>query len=238
MIPRLVWNSGGFTRTNDIKVKTAIVSFADGKYVWYGQRLAQTIEKHNPGMAVFVFDNFTEIGSPHQTEHPYAFKVYAIEAVRKKGYDIVLWCDSILQLLRPLDTLIPEVEQLGVYLQEDGWKSGQFANDNCLRYFGVTRDEAMNISSVWACFMGVDFRKPVTSTFFQKWKDACSAGVFQGFWNNGGFTESQDPRCKGHRHDQSCAELIAHQMKLPLGKPVLHPDPKYPHIYFQGRGWN
>lgn len=237
MIPRIVWTSSGFVRTNDIRVKTAVVCFANGPYTQVAPRLLQSIERHNPGLKVFLFDNFADIGSPPHSEQPYAFKFHAIETVRKKGYDIVLWCDSVLQLTRPLDAIIPEVEELGVYLAEDGWKCGQFVNDNALRYFGVTRDEAMKISSIWACFMGFDFRKPVTSVFFQKWKDACAAGAFRGHWNNLQLTESQDPRCKGHRHDQSCAELISYQMKIPRGKAVLHPDPDYTHRYFRGREW-
>jgi hypothetical protein len=112
-----------------------------------------------------------------------------------------------------------------------------YANDNCLNYFGVTRDQAMEISAVWACFMGFDFKNPVTHEFMRRWKKASQDGAFAGKTFNNTGSESADPRCKGHRHDQSCAELISYQMGIPLSLPVLHPEPNYEHRYFTGRQW-
>lgn len=216
----------------------AVVTFASGDYTQMPySRVRPGLSHHNPDIPLFIFHNETDIGSPPHSRDPYAFKLYAIERVRKMGFRTVLWCDSILKLQRDLNPLIAEVRNVGVYLAGDGLKCGQWANDRALDYFGVTRDQAMEISAIWACFMGFDFQSPVASEFIRRWKAACNAGAFRGRWNNNELTESQDPRCKGHRHDQSCAELVAHAMKLPLSRPVLHPDPTYDHTYFEGRGW-
>ena len=232
MIPRFAWSPTGFRR-----MRYAVVSFASGPYAPYGQRLKGLLRQVSPGIDVFVFSHESEFGSPLHRDNPYAFKVYAIEAVRDMGYEVVLWCDSILNPTRPLETIIPEVERVGVYLAEDGWKTGMFANDKCLDYFGVTRDQAMEITAIWACFMGFDFKNPTTHEFLRRWKKACLEGAFAGRAFNHDGSESADPRCKGHRHDQSCAELISHQMGIPRSLPVLHPEKDYAHRYFTGREW-
>lgn len=215
----------------------AVVCFASGPYSNILPRFRRAFEIHSPTVPLFIFSDESEIQSPPHNENPYAFKVYAIKALRRAGYRFVIWCDSVLQLTRPIEDLVPEIAQAGVYLAKDGWAVGTWANDRTLEYFGVTRDDAMNISSVWACCMGFDFTNPVTHEFFAKWKQACDDGIFRGRTSNRDLTESQDPRCRGHRHDQSSAELIAYQMKLPLSRPVLSPDPEYDHRFFTGREW-
>ena len=215
----------------------AVVCFASGKYRHYIAQFRERFKTYSPNVALFIFTDESEIGSPLHSENPYAFKVYAIETVRRAGYRFVLWCDSVLKLTRPIEELLPEVVENGVYLARDGWATGQFANDRALEYFGVTRDEAMNISSIWACFMGYDFSNPIAHEFITRWKKACTDGIFRGHWNNNDQTESKDPRCKGHRHDQTCAELVAYQMKLPLGRHVVAPQPEYDHRFFIGREW-
>ncbi len=232
MIPHFQWTPRGFQRK-----KVAVVCFASGRFAHNAVPFRNAIYKQSPDITVFIYSDESQIGSPRHQVNPYAFKLYAIEAVRKEGFEIVLWCDSILRLVRPLETIIPEVEQVGVYLAQDGWKVGMFANDKALRYFGVTRDEAMEIPAIWACFMGFDFKNPVTQEFMRRWKKASDDGIFAGCYHNNDRTESEDPRCKGHRHDQTCAELICHQMKIPRSLPVLHHEPDYPHRYFIGREW-
>lgn len=217
----------------------AVVCFVKGAYY---EKSANTMirkfSEHNPELNVFVFTDYKDIGSPSHGDIPYAFKYYAIQKVRSMGYRVVLWCDSVLKLQKPLDPVIREIYDVGVYLQKDGWLCGTWASDKCLEYFGVSRDEAMNISSIYACFMGFDFANPRTTEFMQRWKAAMDAGAFQGNHSNANKSESQDSRCRGHRHDQSCAELIAYQMKLPLStRRASHIATTDEAIYFIGRGW-
>jgi len=48
--------------------------------------------------------------------------------------------------------------------------------------------------------------------------------MFKGAWNNNNQTESQDPRCKGHRHDMSCGSIMVNQlgMKYKSGNDYLN----------------
>lgn len=213
-----VWNGTQFVSTAS---RIAFVTFASGRYLGHDEKLRKSVLRFCPDADVFAFHTFEEIGSPSHTHNPYAFKVYAIDAVRSKGYDIVIWSDSINRVSKPLDTFLRDVQAVGVYLPRDGWKVGEWANDNSLRYFGVTRDEAMTIECCYACILGFDFKNPIAQQFFATWKKACEEGVFQGFWDNTRQTESRDPRCRGHRHDQTCADLIAHKLGIPVSNPLL-----------------
>ncbi len=202
--------------------KIAFVSFSTDSYIKVEQSFSRSIQKTQPEIPIFSLHDFSIIGSPTHKQDPYAFKIYAIEYVRNQGYDIVIWCDSPSRLVKRIDEWIPEIERVGVYLQKDGWACGQWANDNSLKYFCKTRDEAMNISSVYACIMAFDFRHPVTSQFITELKECCKAGLFRGSWNNKEKTESQDERCLGHRHDQTCVELIANKLGIELQPLVLN----------------
>lgn len=205
-------------------MKVAFVSYADGYYIEVQRPLITSILKYKADdMAVFKFHNIADIHPdcpPHKVA-PYGFKVYAVEYVRNLGYDIIIWLDSPNRLKKPVEDWCEEIAKVGVYLQQDGWKCGQWANDKCLEYFGITRDEAMEIPNIYACILAFDFRHPITDVFFRQWKQACLDGMFYGKANNKEKTESQDERCLGHRYDQTCAELIAHKLGIPLSPLVL-----------------
>ena len=184
------------------------------------------------GYDIYTFSKFEEIGSPTHDEAPYAFKMHSIRTVYMKGYDIVIWCDSPARLIRSISQWIPEIEKRGVYLQEDGHPLGSWANDRALEAFGMSRDDAMKLKTVYASIMAFDFRHPITKQFLYRWKDCADKGLFKGKWKNNEFTESSDPRCEGHRHDQTCAELVAHQMGIQTAPRVITFEPN-PIRYFK-----
>ena len=199
----------------------AFVTFANEKYKGHADGLRKSIANVYPSVPVFCFHEFSEIGSPVHSQNPYAFKVYCVNAVRQMGYSVVIWADSINRLEKSLDPILPTVSRQGVYLQGDGHPAGLYANDRSLEYFGVSRDDAMNIEAIYACIMLFDFRNPVAVKFFDQWKQACLDGMFIGFWTNDNQTESKDSRCKGHRHDQTCAELISHKLGIPRSRALI-----------------
>ena len=202
-------------------MKVAITTFATGHYKVRQQALLQTAKQYAPHIPLFAYYDFNEIGSPDHAINPYAFKVYCMEAVRNKGFDIVIWLDAPVFLLRPIDEWVEEIKKVGVYLQEGGFKVGQWANDRSLAHFNLTRDEAITLPNIHAQILAFDFSNPKAQAFFEEWKHCCAIGLFKGQWNNHNKTESQDPRCLGHRHDQTCLELLANKRNIPLQKPVL-----------------
>lgn len=228
---QLRWVNGRFVRTSD---RIAVVTFSNGRYLGVERKLVASIQTWYPDADVLVFHDYAEIGSPPHTTHPYGFKVYAIQKARSLGYTTILWCDSCLRAARPLGPLLQRIEALGIYAQKDGFMCGQWANDRALAAFGVSRDDAMTLSTIYACFLGFNFKSLIACEFFDRWKRACDDGLFLGRWTNDGNTESQDPRCTGHRHDQTCAELILHEMKVPLQPKVHSYDPNDMERFFTG----
>jgi len=215
--------------------KVAFVSFATGIYIEKQKKLVFSVNRF--GYDIFTYTTFESIGSPTHQESPYEFKLHAIRAVYMKGYDIVIWCDSIIQLLRPITNWIPEIEKKGVYLQRDGHRLGNWANDRALEAFGIKRDDVMDLNTtIYACVMAFDFRNPITREFMNRWKTCADKGLFKGRWTNRDRTESQDPRCEGHRHDQTCAELVARELKIEPGPRVMLIDSEAtPQRYFTSR---
>ena len=210
-------------------VRTVFVTYCDGHYSGQEKALVESVQSR--GYDILVFKSFSEIGSPSHRESPYAFKYYSILEANRRGYPIVIWCDSCLTLQKTIFPWIELIQKVGVYLQHDeSWSCGMWANDKTLAHFGVSRDDAMKIPSVYACTMALEFRHPKTSQFLARWKQSMDAGCFRGRWSNTENTESQDPRCRGHRHDQTCAELVAHELNIPL-QPLLMKEylysPKY-----------
>ena len=49
------------------------------------------------------------------------------------------------------------------------------------------------------------------------------AGLFKGNWDNSTGSESEDPRCKGHRHDLAIGSIFANylEMKYQKGDEIL-----------------
>ena len=203
-----------FIYSPNLNDKLAFVSFVNNGH--HADAL-NIIKHHQPNADVFIFNTYAEIGCPPHETHPYGFKPYAVDFIRKKGYRFVFWIDSCVNLLKPIDALLPDVTTKGVFIQEDMWKCGEWANDKSLEYFGITRDEAMNIPSAYASFIGFDFRNDVSNILLQKWKQSCDDGIFSGSWVNDDSSESEDVRCKGHRHDQTSLEIISYQLNIPIG---------------------
>jgi hypothetical protein len=209
-----------FIKKNNI----AVVSFVTSNYRRFVGKLKTSFETHYPNADVIIFTDHKQIGCRPHSESPYEFKPYAVEHAKSMGYDIVFWCDSCIRLVKDFTPLLPEIISRGVFLQYDGWATGQWANDRSLDYFGLTRDKSMDISAIYACIMIFDFRQEISHEFLRLWKKSSNDGIFIGKWKNENKTESDDDRCLGHRHDQTCAEIISYQLGIPRGYLVVVPN--------------
>jgi hypothetical protein len=231
----------GFTkglRLHENKPKQSnvcFVNFSNGGYLSGQQDLVSSIKKYSQ-YDILTFRKFEEIGSPTHTDSPYEFKLYSIKKAKELGYDIVIWVDASMRLIRPIDSLILKVKEHGIYIQQDGWVVGQWANDKALEYFGVSRDEAMKMLNTSAGIMILDFTSEISSIFLDELFKCASAGLFRGQWNNKNKTESQDERCLGHRHDQSCVELVANKLGIQKQPMLWSTNPLYVDRFFTT--WN
>jgi hypothetical protein len=146
---------------------------------------------------------------------PYQFKVYAIEKARQMGYDIVLYCDASMFAIKDVMPVINHIIEKGHVLENCGFSAGQWATDLCLNEFGISREEAFDISLYSAGFTGLNFQNKDSKLFFEKWLYfASQETTFIGDWNNNNKQCSQDERCLGHRHDQTVASILSHILGL------------------------
>jgi hypothetical protein len=237
-----IFNKGyvGTTSSGQIENKlkqsnVCFVNFSSGVYIEAQQDLITSIKKFSQ-YDILTFSKFEEIGSPSHQDSPYEFKLFAIKKAKELGYEIVIWVDASMRLIKSIEPLIPKVKEVGIYLQQDIWAVGQWANDKALEYFGVSRDDAMKISNAYACIMIFDFTNNISSVFLDKLFECASAGLFRGQWHNKDKTESQDERCLGHRHDQTCVELLANKLGIEKQPFLVSTDPLHTGRYFTT--WN
>lgn len=147
------------------------------------------------------FQSESEIGAPPHTDNPYAFKIYAIEKARQLGYSKILWLDASVVQSRTMKPVFDYMEEKGIFMEEAGHWAGSWCNDYTLNYFGITREEAMKIPMFAAGYVGFDFDNARSIEFFAQWKESMLNGCFKGSWQD-------------HRHDMTCASIIAHRLGI------------------------
>lgn len=201
-------------------MKHCIVNFSDYKFKAGQDRLRESLIQQGYQGDVILFDDFNQVGSKVHLEVPYQFKVYAIQKAREMGYDIVLYCDASLYAIRNVMPVINHIIEKGYLMEYCGFSAGQFSTDLCLNDFNLTRDEAMSIPLHSAGFTGLNFQNELATKFFDKWFQSAKEEItFKGDWNNNSKQCSQDERCLGHRHDQTTASIIAHQLEMERTNP-------------------
>lgn len=195
--------------------KRVIVSFANenGNYIKAQQRLKDSlIGKTDADLLMFVGEN--SINAPLHSKVPYAFKIYSILRAYEMGYTSILYLDTSAYAIADINPIFEIIERDGYFMEEAGHYCGTWTNDKTLRHFNITRDEAMAMPMYSAGFTGIDFNNLDVNAFFTIWEQSMHAGCFNGQWNNLAETESKDKRCEGHRHDMSCASIIANQLGM------------------------
>lgn len=164
-------------------------------------------------------------GSPPVEEVDFAFKPFCLDEARSMGYTQVLWVDSSILIKEPLDPLFRLLEEQG-YLIFDGFHSvGEYCKDEALATLEIEREESFELPSCSASVLGLNLEDQRSLRFLQRWKDLAADGItFMGPKWSGvrGWprTASQDPRVKGHRHDQLAASVIA--LKLGMDQWAPH----------------
>jgi hypothetical protein len=182
---------------------------------------------------------------PPHLDVPFAFKPFCLAEARQSGLELILWLDALCVSVRALDPLFEQIDRRGYLLfRSRGRRLGQWASDEALARFDLSRDEAMSIPEVNAAALGLDVRSSVAREFLERWHEEARQSVaFRGVreavqtgthrsdikWNRG-RRASADPRVRGHRHDQTVAGILAHRLGMALTPVGLQP-------YSPGRGW-
>ncbi len=191
----------------------AVVSCGVGAWFPRGQkRLRESLEPFGETLIQWVDEYPPE--SPTHEKSPYEFKAHAMLEASEHA-DLVLWADSSLWAVKPLDALWDHLEAIGYMFWRDGHALGQWTHDAALERFGWTRDEAMTISLPSGGIWGLDMRREQSQEFMRRYVELAAEGiVLPGEWTNVGNECSEDPRCKGHRHDMCLMSYLAYDMGM------------------------
>ncbi len=177
-------------------------------------------------------------GCPTQAQSQYAFKIFALRRVCDAGFNTMLWMDTAFQPIASISPLWEEIRAKGWYIQQQGDAVlGNWCSDRALQIFGICRDEAMQIPLCYSGLVGLNVKSWTGAKIWADWQELYERGSFDGPHQNTpgrgahpwGYKLaaecSTDPRCQGHRHDESALSFILHRMGLrPRVEPFLTMD--------------
>ena len=170
-----------------------IVNFSTRVYKPGQDRLSKSLNGHKQ----LMLDSYQLIGSPTHQESPYEFKLHAIE----KAFEIdpiVLYCDASMYAVGDLKKIETIITEDGFFGQEAGHYVDDWCNNHTRKYFNLTEKGFTMFS---AGLLGLNKNNETAMQFFNEWKASANAGCFKGDWSN-------------HRHDMTCASIIAQRMGL------------------------
>jgi hypothetical protein len=191
-------------------MKRAVVSFANGSYLPKLERMKESM-KGNTDADIITFTKYEEVGCKPHTEIPYQFKPYAIWKAIGMGYDSILWVDSPIVAVKDITPVFEHIEKNRyVFFNNIGHPLGKWTNQKCLDYFGMTREQSMNIKQIMASCMGFSTLDRTYQRwcipFIDKWlieyKDL-SDQLYPGSWTD-------------HRHDQTVMSFLINRYGLDI----------------------
>jgi len=192
-----------------------VINFANNWFVKGQQRLKETFRQQGYDGDFLFFNGEHELSCPRHSESPYAFKAYALVHAQSKGYRYVLWVDSSVYAVKPVQLAFDRIEQDGHLLLNGGWNTGQWCSDAALETLGITREESFGYPHMMACVMGLDLQTTKARLFLQRYYDLANDGItFRGAWTNKNHEVSDDDRVLGHRHDQTAASVVATKLGM------------------------
>lgn len=188
--------------------KRAIVNLINNDGYSAGQeRLFTKTGIHAPGIDFWGFTGEIEVSAPLHKDNPYAFKIYTIEKARQAGYDQIIWLDASVFPVKNVEPVFDWLTDKGIFLEEAGHLCGTWSPQYVLDYFGITKDQAMQMPMFAAGYCGFDFTNQISVEFFAEWKEAMLNGMFKGSWDVS-------------RHDMAAGSIIANiRGLLPLYSP-------------------
>ncbi len=184
---------------------------------WYEKGTARLLKSlHENEYKGSVMANFgLPIGSEPHEENPYSFKVEAILRALHAGYKNIFWMDSSIYCNENPNHIFEILDEHGYFFVKTGYNCAQSVNDKCLKWFGVSRDEAEKIPEIASGFWGLNFEKEQSLQILNKWINSCREGCFKGSRTHDS-NESEDKRFLFHRQDQSALSLSISTFGLKL----------------------
>ncbi len=221
-----------------MSLKKCIVSFATNDKNFPGgiYRIKKILHEMNfDGMYLhWIVDHgkFPEKCPSHQ-ESPWGFKAWCFQKAQSMGFDLILWFDSSVVPVN-VETIFDKIEKEGCYFVRRANQIqvqkmvGHACSDDVLEKFGLTRENTFSIPQISTQRIGLNMQDKTALQFLKLWQLRSLDGIsFKGYKgipdkkkskniyrNINGFA-SKDPRVIGHRHDQTIASILVHQLGIP-----------------------
>jgi len=106
------------------------------------------------------------------------------------------------------------VSNQGYFFWGSGENCAQTVSDDCLKLFGLTRDEAELIPECASSVFGINLNTYIGREFAERFIKYTKQGAADGSRQHD--NQSQDPRFKYHRQDQSVASLVMNELGMKL----------------------
>jgi hypothetical protein len=191
-----------------------------GRYLRMQERLLFSLKAVGFDGDIYAYNSEKEISPdcPLHSDVPYGFKPYAMQNAIQDGCDIVIWMDAAIYATKPIDGFINQIKNHGyVIFKSLGYSIGDYTSDTCLDYYGWDRARAFSYPMSMACLQGINVHNKKAKQWFDEYFEAAQREMpYMGDWFNGENQVSQDPRVKGHRHDQSCASIICAELGMDM----------------------
>lgn len=195
-----------------------IVNVATGAYLEGQDRLRAAIAGEVTFMA---WADMMPPGSPSHLDIPFAFKAYALAAAADAGWTTLIWADSSILPIRPLDSLFEKIESDGAWIMNNGFANAEWTAPSAYQFLGVTPEENENIPHVVAGVFGVNLLTDVGRKVLDGYLALAKTRAFCGPVRlmTGTRGSRGDMRVSGHRHDQTALSVVAQRNGVKLTDP-------------------
>lgn len=198
---------------------------------WYPLGVARMIREFDrfclSPVKVQAWVNVLPPGTPELIEDGhsytgYAAKPYALKYALESGADVAILIDASVYPIKEIWRLVGHIVENGYYLAPTGDTVGEWTSDRMLNLCGMSRDKGCTLPMIASGVVGWT-NSYLANTVVEEWcklaphfpghHSNTQAADKSRHYKNRGWV-SDDPRCSGHRHDQSALSIVAHRMGL------------------------
>lgn len=173
---------------------------------WYEKGVSRLVESLKGRTNAEVRKWYFRTNQPGRHPSNYAIKADILrKAARECEY--VLWLDASIWAVKNIDPIFSIIQQRGYFILDNpGWSTGQWSTDKSLKFFGVSREEALQMPHCMSGVIGLNASK--YEYFIYKFAELGTMGLMNADWTNERGQVSSDTRVLGHRHDQTILSLM------------------------------
>lgn len=198
---------------------TIFTSYCFGEsYLEQQFRLRESILKIYPHANLHFVNEPESTGKPKFQKSLYGFKVDMVKECRKRGFSRIVFFDTAITLIRPIDYWFTITSAYGILAPVDRQTLNTVTSNDCLRYLSLDRDRVSEWNLVGGSVYIFDFNFPLCDLIWKQWERLERDGLF------GKQDDLSNNRLQSHRMDETCMALA---MKLNGSGPLGHDKIRY-----------